>query len=161
MLLHVEIRASRVRILMRGLIYTSVAKLAYQRLDIIKNCLKWAKLWFLNYSLIRKQQQCSGAYPSIIASKHYSYILRLIWINKLKKKEYRISSVSGLLSTIFPNNDESKFIECFTTTFLHTHSWLNWTKGDIGPFRLVKFPSGRQNAVRTSVWFLYSSGTGS
>ena len=23
-----------------------------------------------------------------------------------------------------------KFIECFTTTFLHTHSWLNWVDED-------------------------------
>ena len=22
------------------------------------------------------------------------------------------------------------FIECFTTTFLHTHSWLNWVDED-------------------------------
>ena len=22
------------------------------------------------------------------------------------------------------------FIECFTTTFLHTHSWLNWVNED-------------------------------
>ena len=22
------------------------------------------------------------------------------------------------------------FIECFTTTFLHTHSWLNWVDAD-------------------------------
>ena len=23
-----------------------------------------------------------------------------------------------------------EFIECFTTTFLHTHSWLNWVDED-------------------------------
>ena len=31
----------------------------------------------------------------------------------------------------------------------------------MGPFRVVTFPSGRQNTVRTDVWFLSSIGNGS
>ena len=28
------------------------------------------------------------------------------------------------------SRDFYDFIECFTTTFLHTHSWLNWVDQD-------------------------------
>ena len=32
------------------------------------------------------------------------------------------------------------FIECFTTTFLHTHSWLNWVDEDDNEVGLKENP---------------------
>ena len=41
------------------------------------------------------------------------HILRLVWF-------------VGVLTSLCHSNGFIDFIECFTTTFLRAHSWLNW-----------------------------------
>ena len=38
--------------------------------------------------------------------------------------------MSHIVSRYHDHNDLFDFIECFTTTFLRTHSWLNWVDED-------------------------------
>ena len=38
--------------------------------------------------------------------------------------------MDGLLILLIDMNLDFDFIECFTTTFRHTHSWLNWVEED-------------------------------
>ena len=38
--------------------------------------------------------------------------------------------MTGPKKVIVHGKEIFDFIECFTTTFLHTHSWLNWVDED-------------------------------
>ena len=63
--------------------------------------------------------------PAHIFSWAYSLSLKLFLNMKYQNQINRQDSVDVQLSFYL-----FYFIECFTTTFLHTHSWLNWVDED-------------------------------
>ena len=67
-------------------------------------------------------------------------------------KVFEPKQVDSLLYTLinFFNHDiqGTDFIECFTTTFLHTHSWLNWVDEDDDEVGLKEKPETLDTSKR-------------